>query len=66
MSKSRDMKLADWIGKTIQHAEVKGGDHVITFTDGSLVKMKAQKFVSSSFDWTDEYYDIQMNYHEKV
>lgn len=37
----RDMKLADWIGKTIQHAEIKGHYYLIHFTDGSTAKMKA-------------------------
>lgn len=35
------MKLKDWIGKTIQHAEIKGENYLIHFTDGSVATMKA-------------------------
>lgn len=58
----RDMKLADWIGKTIQHAEIKGEYYLIHFTDGSLVKMRA--YIHRAEDGVTFYdsADINMKY----
>lgn len=60
----REMKLADWIGKTIQYAEIKGEYYLIHFTDGTFVKMKAyihrcEKGFPTEYDWPEM--DIKYN-----
>lgn len=54
----REMKLKDWIGKTIQHAEIKGENYLIHFTDGSIVTMKAyihhvEDGWATPYDWPE-------------
>lgn len=58
------MKLKDWIGKTIQHAEIKGEDYLIHFTDGSVVSMRAYSRYVCDTEWADAVLqtDIQLKY----
>ena len=56
------MKLKDWIGKTIQHAEIKGENYLIHFTDGSVVTMRAYIFRANDGVTFYDMPDIKLNY----